>query len=300
MAAEGVHDWGAPPPAGDFSLRTATVGGSRTGNGPATVAELCEEFDDVCRAAVDPLEIAAALEFEGIGDRTARGLFGATDVFDLASQMYERVERQPPEPPQQPADPWQSARSHPFLHGILYGLPAACYPGAAALLIGPGAITTLIVALLVAWGLSQGVASLGYQRLGAGDQARARGVLRAGLAAGLAIAGAAMAATGFLAGPQLPVLLFGAGEAAYMLGACVLLVIGAERWLLPALAPGVLASMIFLLLGRPAGLAPLCWALLAATPVLAVVIAVRCTRPGAPPARPLPAPGQLRSALAAA
>ncbi len=46
-------------------------------------------------------------------------------------------------------------------------------------------------------------------------------------------------------------LVFGFGLGAYMLGATVLLVLGAERLLLVVLAPGVLGSAAFLLLGRP-------------------------------------------------
>ena len=55
-------------------------------------------------------------------------------------------------------------------------------------------------------------------------------------------------------------MLFGAGEGVYMLGACVLMVLGAERWLLAALAPGVLGSAVFLALGRPPSLDHAAWA----------------------------------------
>jgi hypothetical protein len=247
---------------------------------PAAIAALCGEFAGVCASAVDPLEIASALEFEGLSDRTARTVFGCPDVFALAEAMYGQVERSPAEP--RPAShPWESARAHPVLHGILYGLPAVCYPAAGALLAGPGALGTLLVALLVAWALSQGLASLGYQRLGAGDRAGARSVLLAGMAGGLALAGAATTAAALVGHAGVPVLLAGTGESAYLLGACVLLVLGAQRWLLPALVPGAAAASVFLLLGRPAGLAAPVWGLLAATPAAAVTFAVVRTRPAA-------------------
>ena len=144
------------------------------------------------------------------------------------------------------------SRFRPLLHGLLYGLPAVCFPAAAGLLAGPGALTTLIVALLVAWGLSQGLACLGYLRLGRTSR---RGPGAAGAAGRPAGPGWCWCA-GDAGGPAGParaplVLLFGAGEGAYMLGACVLMVLGAERWLLAALAPGVLGSAVFLVLGRP-------------------------------------------------
>ena len=69
-------------------------------------------------------------------------------------------------------------------------------------------------------------------------------------------------------------MLFGAGEGVYMLGAGVLMVLGAEVWLLPALAPGVLGSAVFLVLGRPRTWPTSPGALLAATPVLALLLAV--------------------------
>jgi hypothetical protein len=226
-------------------LRSVTGTGTQTV--PLTVADLCADFAGVCESAVDPLEIASALEFDGLSDQLIRDRFGYRDVFALAQEMYVQVPRQPAEPPPAP-DPWPASRLQPLLHGLLYGLPAVCFPAAAALLTGPGLHPALITALLAAWAVSQGLASLGYQRLALLWHAR------------------------------LPVIIFGIGEAAYMLGACVLLVLGAERWLLAALAPGVLGSVAFLALGRPAGLEHAAWAALAFPPVLAVAAALTVTR----------------------
>jgi hypothetical protein len=284
-------DAARPPP-------LAAVRATPNGSAPTTIAALCKEFGVVCRAAVDPLEIASALEFEGIGDRAARTRFGAPDVFALAQQMYSQVERSPAEP-EPPPDPWPASTLRPALHGILYALPAVCYPAAGSLLAGPGALSTLVLALLVAWGLSQGLASLGYQRLGTAGAGPARRVLRAGLAAGLAAAGLAMAAVALVLHTHVPVLMFGMGEAAYMLGASVAMVLGTERWLLAVLAPAVLGSAAFLLLDRPPRLEPLTWGLLAATPAMALVLAAVSTRRAGPSADPLLIPPELRAALPA-
>jgi hypothetical protein len=67
-----------------------------------------------------------------------------------------------------------------------------------------------------------------------------------------------------------------------MLGACVLMVLGAELWLLVALAPGVLGSALFLILGRPPHLEHMAWATMAATPILTCAIAVALTRTAEP------------------
>jgi hypothetical protein len=257
-------------------LRSVTGTGTQTV--PLTVADLCADFAGVCESAVDPLEIASALEFDGLSDQLIRDRFGYRDVFALAQEMYVQVPRQPAEPPPAP-DPWPASRLQPLLHGLLYGLPAVCFPAAAALLTGPGLHPALITALLAAWAVSQGLASLGYQRLGrSGDRDQGRALLRAGMLAGLVLITAVMAATALLWHARLPVIIFGIGEAAYMLGACVLLVLGAEKWLLAALAPGVLGSVAFLALGRPAGLEHAAWAALALPPLLAVAAALTVTR----------------------
>jgi hypothetical protein len=276
-----------------------TIAGSQAA--PAlTVAALCEEFAPVCESAVDPLEVASALEFEGISDQMVRDRYGYADVFALAAEMYIQVPRQPAEPPP-PADPWQVSKLQPLLHGLLYGLPAVCFPAAAALLAGPGMQVVLITALLAAWAASQGLASLGYLRLGrTTDRGQAQRLLRAGLLVGLVLISLIMAGAAAVVHARLPVLIFGAAEGAYMLGACVLLVLGAEKWLLAVLAPGVLGSAAFLALGRPPGLEHAAWAALGVTPVLAIVAALVCTRGSRPAGGRLFVAAELRDAAPAA
>jgi hypothetical protein len=263
-----------------------------------SVAALCADFSEVCASAVDPLEIASALEFDGLSDQAVADRYGLPDVFALAQEMFQRVPRQPAEP-EPLSDPWHTSRLRPALHGLLYGLPAICFPAAAGLLGGPGVLPTLVAALLVAWGLSQGLAYLGYRRLGMADTGQTRRVLRAGLVAGLAVVAGGRGATPMLLHARADVVIFGAGEGAYMLGACVLMVLGADRWLLVALAPGVLGSAAFLLLGRPAGQEHLVWAALAATPLLALALAVACSRPRSPRAGRVLTGTELLSALPA-
>ncbi|MBV9444617.1 MAG: hypothetical protein JO345_01775 [Streptosporangiaceae bacterium] len=263
-----------------------------------TVAALCEKFADVCESAVDSLEVASALEFEGYGDRAAREDYGVSDVFALARAMYRRVPRRPRDPEPTP-DPWQLDNWRPLLHALLYALPAVCFPAAGALLTGPGVLPALVIALLVAWGLSQGLACIGYLRLGLTDMTRTRRVLRSGLLAGLVLVGLAMVMIRVAVHARVLVLMFGAGEGAYMLGASVLMVIGAERWLPAALTPGVLGSATFLYLGRPPQLEHLAWSALAATPLLACVMAVACTRTTGAGTGLAPTARELRAAVPA-
>lgn len=250
---------------------------------PGDIGRLCEQFAAVCESAVDALEISSALEFEGWSDQAARQRYGVPDVFALAEEMYRRVPRRPAEP-EPPGDPWQASKLRPALHGLLYGLPTVCFPAAAGLLTGPDVLSVLIVVLLASWAMSQALAYLGYLRLGQADSGQAARLLLAGLIAGLA--GLVLALAGAVLALPVHVLavIFGAGLGAYMLGASVLMVLGAERLLLLVLAPGVLGAAVFLLLGRPPQLEHAAWAALAATPLLALALAVsRTTRDPAYP-----------------
>jgi hypothetical protein len=239
---------------------------------PRGLAELCEQFVLVCESAVDPLEISSALEFDGLNDQAARELYGFSDVFALAEHMYWRVPRRPAEP-EPVADPWRISKLRSAMHGLIYGLPAVCFPAASGLLNGPGALRALVVALLSSWALSQGLAYLGYARLGRSDTVQAARVLLPGMTAGAGATGLVMALTAAGGHVHMPVLAFGFGLGTYMLGATVLMVLGAERLLLIVLTPAVLGSAAFLALGRPHYLEYATWGALAATPALALGLA---------------------------
>lgn len=251
---------------------------------PRDVEALCEQFALVCESAVDSLEIASALEFEGWSDQAVRERYGASDVFTLAEEMYLRVQRQPAEPEPLP-DPWQASKVRPALHGLLYGLPTVCFPAAAGLLTGPSVLGVLVIALLTSWAMSQALAYLGYVRLGQTDSVQAARLLRAGMLAGLAGVMLALAVAAAALPARIPAIIFGAGVGAYMLGATLLIVLRGERLLLFVLAPGVLGAASFLLLGRPPQLQHAAWGALAATPLLALALAVvRTTRDAGLPA----------------
>jgi hypothetical protein len=252
------------------------------------VDELCQQFIEVCQSAVDPMEISSALEFDGLSDQIARQRYGARDVFALADEMYRRVPRRPAEPPPS-ADPWKNSKLRAALHGLLYGLPTVCFPAAAGLLSGSHVLRALVVALLTSWALSQALAYLGYVRLGRAGSAAAARLLLVGMTVTVAGVALALAMAGLVAHARVTGLIFGFGLGAYMLGATVLLVLGAEGLLLVVLAPGVLGSAAFLLLGRPAGLEHAAWATLAATPLLALGLATvrACREAGIPGPRGL-------------
>lgn len=265
-----------PSAAGDSARARTPAAPAAPEELPRTIPQLVARFATVCESAVDSLEVACALEFEGINDAGAREHFAASDVFALADELYQQVPRNPAEPPRTP-DPWTTSKLRPLQHGLLYALPAAFFPAAVALLAGHYVPAMLIVALLTAWTLGQTLAFLGYRRLTPTDTAAARRILRAGMVIGTVAASAVLGALCIWLGASAPVLWFGIGEAAYMLGASVLFVLGKERLVFAALAPGLVASTCYLILGRPHDLSMVTWALLATTPALAVALALVAT-----------------------
>ncbi|WP_431947390.1 hypothetical protein [Actinacidiphila sp. bgisy167] len=76
--------------------RVGETGTSRSGprrRGPADpVRSLMHRHRQLCAEAVDPLEIVAGLEAQGVTDRVAGG-FRHRDVFTLAEELYARVPR---------------------------------------------------------------------------------------------------------------------------------------------------------------------------------------------------------------
>lgn len=243
------------------------------------ITGLCEQFADVCRSAADALEIAAALEFDGLNDQAVKAKYGYADVFDLAEELHRRVPLDPAEPPAEP-DPWRLGPGRPALHGLLYSLPALFFPAAAGLLSGPASITVLLVSMLVSWSASQGLAYLGYVRLGRGDDAATKRTLRYGFAVAALGVAVALAVAGLVTGARTTALVFGLGQGLYLLGATVLMVLRAERLLLLVLTPGCLAGAGFLVLGRPAGLAAAVGWVLVVTPLLGTALAFWLTRGG--------------------
>ena len=277
-------------------MTAATV--LRAGDADAAIDRLCRQMREVCASAVDPLEIAAALEAEaGLTGPILRARYGCPDVFTLADEMYRRTARWPAEPAPQP-DPWAADPRTHVGHAVLYGLPAASYAVATPLLDGRAALTVVLVSMVASWTLAQALAYLGYARLSGLDRAGATRVLRAGLPVGSAALGFALAAAAVVAPVGPAVLVFAAAQGVYLLAATVLLVLGAERWVFVALGPGALASAIYLVAGRPPSVDGLLWVPLVVSAGLACVLAAVLTR--GPKGRTVPSRAERRGALAQA
>ncbi|HEX4226128.1 MAG TPA: hypothetical protein VHZ97_27435, partial [Pseudonocardiaceae bacterium] len=218
------------------------------------------------------------------------------DVFALAEELFRTTRRAPAEPPEA-KNPWRTTIGKHALHGVLFALPALCYPVASALMVDRGALLLLVVSMLVSWPASQGLSYLGHSRRSRRDFDGSRWLLRAGLGVFGLVLVAVVLLTATLTGEASALRWFAVGQGAYLLAATVLLVAGAERWLCIALATGVLVSAVYLLTGRPERLHLLAWFALGATLLLAIGFAVwKTSWPRPKPHRKLVRTGELRAA----
>lgn len=232
------------------------------------IDDLLARLDDQCANAVDALELAAALESDGMSDQMARVRYGFPDVFVLADHLYRRTVLKPAEPAAQPS-PWRSSVGGHLLHGVLFGLPALCYPVVGAAMGSHGALIVLVVAMLTSWSLSQALSYLGHARRSRLDVDGSRRLLRAALPVMLGSLVAITLPTSLLLGQSGPALWFAIGQGGYLLGATVLLVCGADWWLAGALAPGVIVSATYLVTGRSSWSHSLAW--------IAIGVSLACT-----------------------
>lgn len=209
------------------------VPSGRAGADP--VAELAGRLDDFVAAAVHPDEVAALLESDGLTDEQIRRRYGHDDSFALAEDLYARVERRFPRTGDPPPGPGGPALLGCLLRGLLFTLPGLGPVLAAPVLAGGGTVhAPLLAAALAGWAWNQALAHRAYTWLGLGDRPAAARALLRGAPVGVVLGTAAAAAAAPGHGPALP---FAAGQSLYLAAATVLLVLGRERLLLPALLP---------------------------------------------------------------
>ncbi|MCX5207195.1 hypothetical protein OG897_38045 [Streptomyces sp. NBC_00237] len=276
----------ASPSPIDGALRLPRIGAGRRVRADDAVDELAARLADRIGPAVHPYEVAALLESEGLTGEAITTRYGHENLFSLAEDLYTRVPRDFPEPPAA-ADPWAPDHLRCALRGALFGLPGLAYPLTSGLWFSEGAVAALIVAGLVSWAWSQGLAHRAYLRLASGRHEAGRTLLYGAPAGALLASGAAAV----LAGPT-PAALFAVGQSVYLAAAGVLLVFAEERLLLGALVP-VMAGAALLPWVEPGP-----W-VRGGLPVLTVVLAVATAwRAIGAAVREDPAPGAVRPGVA--
>ncbi len=205
------------------------------------VSETPVALHEVIAAAVDPLEIAAALETCGLSNAVVQDRYGQKDVFSLADQLYAAVELRGA-----PASNPGTKRHGDFsdlARGLVFAAPALMFAGAALALRSWLTWWSTPLALMWGWAFSQFLAYVSFSRRAWGKPAGsavAWGILAALVSCCcLGIAGDA------LLGGNIHGVVFAAGACAFMTAAAELLARQQERLVALMLLPGAIGSVIF-------------------------------------------------------
>jgi hypothetical protein len=216
------------------------------------IDDLAARMRPSVRRPVDAMEVAAALEANGILDRSAQDRYGHRDVFELAEEVFARLDDPAPAPAARSAtDTARRPGVREVSHGLLYLLPGVLLPALPSLV----GVHRLVLALLTASGLgwvwSAGSAWLAYRLLGRGLSRSASRALRAAALSGVtlgAVAGGVVAAS---AGGGVRLAGIVAGLLAFHMASTIALVYRREAWLVATMMPGVLAGAAHVAYGRP-------------------------------------------------
>jgi hypothetical protein len=207
------------------------------------VSETPVALHEVIAAAVDPLEIAAALETCGLSNAVVQDRYGHKDVFSLADQLYAAVELRGA-----PASNPGTRRSGDFsdlARGLVFAAPALMFAGAALALGSWLSWWSTPLALIWGWAFSQFLAYVSFSRRAWGKpagSAPAWGILAALISCGLL--GAAGDA---LLGGNVYGVLFAAGACAFMTAAAELVARQQERLVALVLLPGAVGAVVFVI-----------------------------------------------------
>ena len=265
---------GLDRPLPETPVRADFAGDERRSSDP--LDRLSRHLDDACTGAVDPLEIAAALESDGMTDSVARDRFGFADVFAVAEELHRRVPLRPVAV--EPSRPHISRRC--IGRGALFALPGLYFLALQSALSSRLATIVLVAVTIAGWALSQGISIVAHTIVGHRGRLAGLGFLRA-VMGGTAVLGAATAGVGVATFAWPPAItLVAVALSAYVVAASVLVFLEADLVLAAVLLPGAGASAVDVAFD-PAWLASsIVVGVLAGSVVATVVAALGCTRRG--------------------
>ncbi|MDA0634748.1 hypothetical protein OUY22_15090 [Nonomuraea sp. MCN248] len=253
------------------------------------IDQLIEPMDARLARAVEPLQVAAILESEGLNDKIARERYGHTDVFSLAETAFSRVAGKAVPPV--PDAPLRRARPlAQILHGLLYGLPAALLPAASGLVGAQWLMPGLVLTTGIGWVVGSAAAQIAYTLTGQGCPRSAGRVLRTGLVSG--VGAVVLMATGLALARGAPVALIAlcVTQLAFQIASGILLFYRREAWLAVMMAPAVLAGIGYIgVADRFVGLLTVCLGVICVAAVVGAAMLLTLAAPDGedePPAEP--------------
>ena len=244
------------------------------------IDDLTERVLEVAPAAVDTMQVAAALESDGVTDRVAAVGYGYPDVFALADEVFHRLDlgggAKAPAGPTSTGPGVSALRD--IAHGALYLLPAAVFPAALALIGLRSLVLGVVLAGCLGWVWAGGATWLAYRLLGRGHVDGAGRVLRWSALAGLPAAAALGTALVLGTGAGFALAALAVGQMAFQMASAVLVFYRREGWLFAAMAPATVGGLAYLY----AGPRLLAWSVAAAaiSVAAALVVAVHVSTTG--------------------
>jgi hypothetical protein len=220
--------------------------------------DLVDRVRPVASAAVDALQVAAALEADGITDRSAQVQYGFGDVFALAAEVHRRTAptHSPTGSARRRARQWL-AGLRDVGHGVLYLLPAAVFPAVLAVLGRRSLLLGLVVAGAIGWVWAGAAAWLAYRLLGRNHPGGAGRVLRWLALAGLPVAATASTVIVTTTHAGYGLVALAVGQMAYQMASNILVFYRREGWLFLSMLPAVVIGIGYTIKGS----ALLPWAL---------------------------------------
>ena len=135
------------------------TGSNRSTTASASPSSARRHCPTVCSSAVDPLEIAVALEVAGISHAVATNRYNRANVYAPSRTLWSRVPQRPV--PARPAKLPRPGDWRDLARGVLYILPAVMLLALTKALDVELAKWVLPVAISWGWGLGQDAAFAG-------------------------------------------------------------------------------------------------------------------------------------------
>lgn len=203
------------------------------------VDRLSRDLGDVCTTAVDPLEIAAILEAQGVTDASSRDYYNCEDVFDLAEKLWERTPAVVDQMPEA-VDIYRPGSVRDLLHGVLFAINGLFFSVGLQTVTEVRTTAALVIALVVSWAVGQGSSLLWFRLEARKGDAAGRAVLRRALEVVMLLGLGGGLLCDRLDFPP-TVTLMAVAQVYLVMGASALLLYRKETWFFLSLVPALTA-----------------------------------------------------------
>lgn len=213
------------------------------------IDDLIEPMGTGVFRAVEPLQVAAMLESQGLNDKIARERYGHADVFSLAETAYSHIKAMDAPPPRAGVLLKRARPAAQMLHGLLYALPAALLPAASGRVGSQWLMPGLVLTTGLGWVLGSVAAQLAYSLIGRGFPRAAGRILRTGLLVGVVAATVTAGVIAMVMSAPVELVALCVMQMAFQIASGILLLYRREGWLGAIMLPAVVAGFAYIVIG---------------------------------------------------